>query len=121
MGVERASGHDRGRTNTGTERRQGPPRVEGPVRDRERGVPSTVAWLCEEVGELDDRALSALRAWRIGFVFQQFHLASGVTALDNVADGLLYCGLPRRERRRLPCADAIRSRDHRRHGRDRMT
>jgi putative ABC transport system ATP-binding protein len=53
----------------------------------------------EDVGAMSDAGLSALRANRIGFVFQQFHLGEGVTALDNVADGLLYSGLRRSARR----------------------
>jgi len=54
-----------------------------------------------DVGELSDKRLSALRAHHIGFVFQQFFLLAGETALDNVGDGLLYTGTALDERRRL--------------------
>jgi putative ABC transport system ATP-binding protein len=52
-----------------------------------------------DIARMTDRDLSALRASRIGFVFQQFFLAEHQKILDNVADGLLYAGAGRAERR----------------------
>src|ERR1700722_18260223 len=46
-----------------------------------------------------DGELAGLRAHRIGFVFQAFHLQEAMTAVDNVANGMLYTGMPLRQRR----------------------
>ena len=61
-----------------------------------------------DIARLTDGELAALRATQIGFVFQQFFLAEHSTLLENVADGLLYAGVPADERR-AQAADALTS------------
>ena len=66
----------------------------------DRTTTGTVRVTGIDIAHLSDRQLSALRAGRIGFVFQQFFLSEHQTVLDNVADGLLYAGESLRDRQR---------------------
>jgi putative ABC transport system ATP-binding protein len=52
-----------------------------------------------DTARASDAELSGLRAHEIGFVFQGFHLQDALTALDNVANGMLYTGASLRDRR----------------------
>jgi putative ABC transport system ATP-binding protein len=70
----------------------------------ERATSGLVRIAGADVARASDRELAALRARRIGFVFQQFHLLEADSALENVANGLLYTGTPAGARRRAASA-----------------
>lgn len=61
-----------------------------------------------DLSRFGDRRLSAVRSHLIGFVFQSFFLLDGVTALDNVATGLLYTGIDATTRRRRAAETLVR-------------
>jgi putative ABC transport system ATP-binding protein len=65
----------------------------------ERATSGAVEVAGQDVVRASDTALARLRAHAIGFVFQDFHLQDLMTALDNVANGMLYTGMPSRLRR----------------------
>jgi putative ABC transport system ATP-binding protein len=65
----------------------------------ERPSAGTVEVAGRDVVSASDAELAGLRAHEIGFVFQSFHLQDSMTAVDNVANGMLYTGAPIKERR----------------------
>jgi putative ABC transport system ATP-binding protein len=67
----------------------------------ERATSGGVRVAGRDVVSASDGELAGLRAHEIGFVFQGFHLQESMTALDNVANGMLYTGAPARDRREV--------------------
>jgi putative ABC transport system ATP-binding protein len=70
----------------------------------DRPTSGTISLDGRDLSRASDDELAGLRATRIGFVFQSFYLLEAAPVIDNVADGLLYAGVPAAERRRRAAA-----------------